>query len=126
MARARLGWPPSPTGAGTDRPTFSEPRVLAQFGQAVAQGHPKATGRLWRQVADQALSGPAQFLDGEDDPRPGVSVVVADGDRPADGREFLLLVMGRVVARVEGTVVDRSAHARSLAGRRPQRKSRQS
>jgi len=52
VARARLGWPPSPTGTGTDRPTFSGPRVLAQFDQAVARGHPGATGRLWRQVAD--------------------------------------------------------------------------
>jgi len=56
VVRARLGWPPSPTGTGTDRSTLLGPRVLTQFDQAVAQGHPKATGHLWRQVAYQALA----------------------------------------------------------------------
>ena len=37
VARARLGWPPSPTG--TDRPTFSGPRILAQLGQADLPGY---------------------------------------------------------------------------------------
>ncbi|CAB4878411.1 unannotated protein [freshwater metagenome] len=86
---------------------------LADFAQRIVQCGTESAGLVGGEMGNEAGAGAAEVLDGEDDTRLRVVVVVADSDGPRE--RCCVLEPGGEFIRTEWLIVDRAAHGQTTA-----------